>query len=90
MSACPVIVGVGLTPFAAHRADATLRDLVAEAVLACMEDAGMPDLKAVQHGLTSYESDHFNRQMTLGAVAAAAQGLRVLSCLFSAPTGQLD
>lgn len=78
MSACPVVVGVGLTPFAANRVDCTLRDLVAEAVLACMQDAGLPDLKAVQHGLTSYESDHFNRQMTLGAILHDTLGLTSL------------
>jgi acetyl-CoA C-acetyltransferase len=74
----PVVVGVGLTPFSANRVDASLRDLVAEAVLACMEDAGLPDLKAVQHGLTSYESDHFNRQMTLGAILHDTLGLTPL------------
>jgi acetyl-CoA C-acetyltransferase len=78
VSACPVVVGVGLTPFAANRVDCTLRDLVAEAVLACMQDAGLPDLKAVQHGLTSYESDHFNRQMTLGAILHDTLGLTSL------------
>lgn len=71
----PVVVGVGMTPFASDRADANVRDLAAEAVLACMEDAGLGDLSAVQHGLTSYESDHFNRQMTLGAILHDQIGL---------------
>lgn len=68
MTRLPVVVGVGLTPFAADRADSTVRDLVAEAVLACMADAGLESLDAVEHSLTSYESDHFNLQMTLGAI----------------------
>ena len=62
-----VIVGGGLTKFASDRADANVRDLVVEAVMAAVDDAGI-DLSAVEHGLTSYESDHFNRQMTLGAI----------------------
>ena len=62
-----VVVGAGITRFASDRVDANIRDLVIEAVLDAVEDAGV-DLKDVEHGLTSYESDHFNRQMTLGAV----------------------
>ncbi len=62
-----VVVGGGLTKFAAERADASVRDLVVEAVMSAVEDAGV-DLHEVEHGLTSYESDHFNRQMTLGAI----------------------
>ncbi|MBI5291345.1 MAG: thiolase domain-containing protein [Chloroflexi bacterium] len=62
-----VVVGGGLTKFAAERADASVRDLVVEAVMSAVEDAGV-DLHNVEHGLTSYESDHFNRQMTLGAI----------------------
>jgi acetyl-CoA C-acetyltransferase len=68
MSRTPFVVGVGITPFSSDRTDANVRDLQADAVLDCMRDAGLDDLKAVQHGLTSYESDHFNRQMTLGAI----------------------
>ena len=62
-----VLVGGGLTKFAAERNDASVRDLVVEAVMATVQDAGV-DLRDVEHGLTSYESDHFNRQMTLGAI----------------------
>ena len=62
-----VVVGGGLTQFGSDRSDANIRDLVIEAVLAAVEDAGVR-LQDVQHGLTSYESDHFNRQMTLGAI----------------------
>lgn len=62
-----VVVGGGMTKFASDRADANVRDLVVEAVIETVADAGV-DLSAVEHGLTSYESDHFNRQMTLGAI----------------------
>jgi acetyl-CoA C-acetyltransferase len=62
-----VVVGGGMTKFASDRTDASVRDLVVEAVMATVDDAGV-DLSAVEHGLTSYESDHFNRQMTLGAI----------------------
>ena len=63
-----VVVGAGLTKFSSNRTDANVRDLVIEAVIAAVDDAGVDGLAAVEHGLTSYESDHFNRQMTLGAV----------------------
>jgi len=62
-----VVVGGGMTKFASNRTDASVRDLVVEAVMATVDDAGV-DLSEVEHGLTSYESDHFNRQMTLGAI----------------------
>ena len=63
-----VVVGGGLTQFSSNRVDANVRDLVIEAVIAAMNDAGLDSLEPVEHGLTSYESDHFNRQMTLGAI----------------------
>jgi acetyl-CoA C-acetyltransferase len=62
-----VLVGGGLTKFTSNRIDASLRDLVVEAVMAAVDHAGVR-LEDVEHGLTSYESDHFNRQMTLGAI----------------------
>lgn len=71
----PVIVGVGMTRFASNREDCNVRDLAIEAVLDCMQDADLENLKAVEHGLTSYESDHFNRQMTLGAILHEHIGL---------------
>lgn len=74
----PVVVGVGMTPFASNRDDCNVRDLAIEAVLACVEDAGLANLNAVEHGLTSYESDHFNRQMTLGAILHDHIGLTPL------------
>jgi len=74
----PVVVGVGATSFASERPDSNIRDLIAEAVLDCLADAGLENLKAVEHGLTSYESDHFNRQMTLGAILHDQIGLTPL------------
>ncbi len=49
---------------------------MAEAVLNCLADAGLDDLSAVEHGMASYESDHFNLQMTLGAILQDTLGLR--------------
>ena len=71
----PVVVGVGMTPFAAQHADRNARDLATEAALACMRDAGLENLRAVEQGITSYESDHFNRQMTMGAILHDQLGL---------------
>ena len=68
MSNPPVVAAVGSTSIAAEHRGSNLRDLMTEAVLDCLADAGMDDLSAVEHGLTSYESDHFNLQMTLGAI----------------------
>ncbi len=75
MPQVPVVVGVGTTPISSERKDSTLRDLTAEAVLDCIANAGLEDLKAVQHGITSYESDHFNLQMTLGAILHDTLGM---------------
>lgn len=69
-----VVVGGGITRFAANRLDASVRDLVVEAVMLAVDDAGV-DLHEVDQGLTSYESDHFNRQMTLGAILHDHVGL---------------
>lgn len=74
----PLVVGVGMTPFSSNREDSNTRDLTTEAVLDCLKDAGLEDVRAIQHGLTSYESDHFNRQMTLGAVLHDHIGLTPL------------
>ncbi len=62
-----VVVGLGLSPFSGDRVDASVRDMVVEAVLSALADAGV-DMADIEHGLASYESDHFNRQMTLGAI----------------------
>ena len=68
ITSLPMIVGVGATSIASEHQEGNARDLMAEAVLCCLSDAGLKDLEAVEHGLTSYESDHFNLQMTLGAI----------------------
>lgn len=68
------LVGGGLTKLAADRSDATIRDLVAEAVMAAVTDAAvLPD--SLDRAITSYESDQFARQMTLGAVLHDTVGL---------------
>lgn len=64
----PVVVGVGSTAIASEHRGHNARDLMVEAVLACLEDVGIENLADVQQGITSYESDHFNLQMTLGAI----------------------
>ena len=67
-SASPVVAAVGSTKIASEHRGCNIRDLMTEAVLDCLADAGLDDLSAVEQGLASYESDHFNVQMTLGAV----------------------
>ena len=69
-----LVVGGGLTKFSSDRKDSSIRDLVLEAVMLAVADAGV-DLGDVEHGLTSYESDHFNRQMTLGAILHDHMGM---------------
>jgi len=71
----PVIAAVGSTAIASEHRGCNARDLMAEAVLDCLADAGLDDLSAVEHGLASYESDHFNLQMTLGAILQDTIGL---------------
>ncbi len=68
MPAAPVIAAVGCTKIASEHRDCNARDLLADALLDLLADAGMDGLDAVEHGLASYESDHFNMQMTLGAI----------------------
>ena len=68
MSNLPVVAAVGSTKVASEHRGCNIRDLMTEAVLDCLADAGMHDLSAVEQGITSYESDHFNLQMTLGAI----------------------
>ncbi len=77
----PVVVGVGITPFASDRFDSNIRDLVTEAVLDCLADAEVTDIRAIQHGLASYESDHFNRQMALAAILQDQIGLTPMPTL---------
>ncbi len=75
MSLLPVVAAVGTTKVAAEHRGSNLRDLMVEAVLDCLTDARLDNLTAVEHGLSSYESDHFNLQMTLGAILQDAIGM---------------
>ncbi len=75
MSLLPVVAAMGTTKVAAEHRGSNLRDLMLEAVLDCLADAQLDNLGAVEHGLSSYESDHFNLQMTLGAVLQDAIGM---------------
>ncbi|MCY4465609.1 MAG: thiolase domain-containing protein [Chloroflexi bacterium] len=68
MPSAPVIAAVGCTKIASEHRDCNIRDLLADALLDLLADAGLDGLDAVEHGLASYESDHFNMQMTLGAI----------------------
>ena len=75
MSGLPVVAAVGATAIAAEHRGSSLRDLMLEAVLDCLADGQLDSLTAVEHGLCSYESDHFNLQMTLGAILQDAMGM---------------
>lgn len=75
MNRTPVIVGCGYTTIASDHVGANARDLMTEAVLACIESAGIENLSAVEQGIASYESDHFNLQMTLGAILQDTIGM---------------
>ena len=74
-TAAPVIAAVGSTTIASEHRGCNTRDLLTEAVLHCLADAGMGDLAAIDAGIASYESDHFNLQMTLGALLHDTIGL---------------
>lgn len=75
MPNAPVIAAVGCTKVASEHRDSNVRDLLADALLDLLADAGMTGLDAVEHGLASYESDHFNMQMTLGAILQDSIGM---------------
>ncbi|GAB5491979.1 MAG: thiolase domain-containing protein [Phototrophicaceae bacterium] len=75
MNRTPVIVGCGYTTIASDHVGTNARDLMTEAVLACIESAGIENLSAVEQGIASYESDHFNLQMTLGAILQDTIGM---------------
>ena len=74
MSDTVLVVGAGITPFVGFRGDASVRDMVVEAVRAALMDAGTSP-SPVEMGVAAYESDHFNRQMSLGHVLQEAVGL---------------
>ena len=74
MTDTALVVGVGMTPFKGFRADASVRDMVSEAARAALLDAGAT-VASIDMGVSAYESDHFNRQMSLGHVLQDAVGL---------------
>ena len=69
-----LVVGVGMTPFVGFRADASVRDMVVEAARDALMDAGTR-AGSIDMGVAAYESDHFNRQMSLGHVLQDSVGL---------------
>ena len=74
MTESVLVVGVGMTPFVGFRADASVRDMVVEAARAALLDAGTR-AGSVDMGVAAYESDHFNRQMSLGHILQDSVGL---------------
>ena len=74
MSDAVLVVGVGMTPFVGFRPDATVRDMVVEAARAALLDAGV-SASSIDMGVAAYESDHFNRQMSLGHLLQDSVGL---------------
>ena len=63
-----------MTRFVGFRDDATVRDMVVDAVRGVLVDAGT-NASPIDMGVAAYESDHFNRQMSLGHVLHDAVGL---------------
>ncbi|MCE2528544.1 MAG: thiolase family protein [Acidimicrobiia bacterium] len=74
MSDTVLVVGVGMTPFVGFRADASVRDMVVEAAREALIDAGIR-AGSIDMGVVAYESDHFNRQMSLGHILQDSVGL---------------
>ena len=70
-----LVAGVGMTPFVGFRQDASVRDMVAEASRTAVADAGLRSTSQIDMGVAAYESDHFNRQMSLGQVLHDTVGL---------------
>ena len=74
MSEAILVVGVGMTPFVGFREDASVRDMVVEATRVTLIDAGTTTFP-IDMAVAAYESDHFNRQLSLGHVLQDAVGL---------------
>ncbi len=74
MSETAFVVGVGMTPFVGFRADASVRDMVVEAAREALIDGGAR-AGSIDMGVAAYESDHFNRQMSLGHILQDSVGL---------------
>ena len=69
-----LVVGAGMTPFVGFRDDVTVRDMVTEAVREVLMDAGTT-ASPIEMAVAAYESDHFNRQLSLGHILQEAVGL---------------
>ena len=74
MSDAVQVLGAGMTPFVGFRDDATVRDMVVEAVRHALIDAGTTT-SSIDMAVAAYESDHFNRQMSLGNLLQEAVGM---------------
>ena len=74
MSGEALVVGVGMTPFRGFREDASLRDMAAEAARAALRDAGTGP-EHIDLAVIAYESDHFNRQVSLGQILLETAGM---------------
>ena len=68
------VLGCGLTPFSSDRYDGSIRDWVAEAVLAALADAGL-EHEQIDHSVMAYESDHLAGQIGQGVIWHDALGL---------------
>jgi acetyl-CoA C-acetyltransferase len=69
-----VVVGGGLSKFAAERPDGTPIDWIVEAAQAALADAGV-EIGAIEHSLVAYESEIIARQLTMGQVVQDALAL---------------
>lgn len=69
-----VVLGGGISKFAADRSDGTIRDWVVEAVMEALQDAGV-DISVIQHSVTSYELDHLSKQLSMGAILQDTIGM---------------
>ena len=69
-----VVLGCGLSPFKRDRLDGSIRDWVAEAVIAAVNDAGI-DKDQIDHTIAAYESDHLAGQIGQGIIWQDTVGL---------------
>ena len=69
-----VVLGCGLSPFSRDRLDGTIRDWVAEATLAAIQDAGI-EKDQLDHTIAAYESDHLAGQIGQGIIWQDTLGL---------------
>ena len=69
-----VVLGCGLSPFRSDRQDGSIRDWVAEAVLAALVDSGI-EKDQIDHTIAAYESDHLAAQIGQGVIWQDTVGL---------------